>query len=443
MQIVHKIEDSILLNIVLKDTNLSSQEQKLQILIKGNRFDVINKNVKLKQIALEGILSGKISAIFRRRSHESNLQSLSMLLRPFIVDTILYGTENNNGRSFIDYIHSTFRFYDFTDEKYEDTLNTVTSSNDGVDNLIKKLYENIDDSLNSNLSDWKNSLEKWDFLIENLRNVFGDKWSFKMLSTIIAGIKNTDSIKFVLSDSSISLCKRAKYVYTKRDNINHWEQQFNQKADLMFVCLMFFTWATPKILIGMFDTVLSILSQFPENEIRLLSNSLRGVIRRNELRKSQAKEIVDFLQSKSSPFEIKYLISYRLPSEIQKEFICSQNNDISEVFKVDIIKTKFESLINKYLKNAYNEKLLANIKEYYTLFSNCDINDEYIYHRYLDTFESNNHSIIPIDIARGIMEESKSYPRAVTSIAEKSCRLYANEHLKIVGQIANDEKWFD
>jgi hypothetical protein len=41
------------------------------------------------------------------------------------------------------------------------------------------------------------------------------------------------------------------------------------------------------------------------------------------------------------------------------------------------------------------------------------------------------------------MADSKSYPRSIASMAEKSCRLYANENVKIVGQIANEKKWFD
>jgi hypothetical protein len=128
---------------------------------------------------------------------------------------------------------------------------------------------------------------------------------------------------------------------------------------------------------------------------------------------------------------------------MRKDFICSQENDISDTFKVNIVKIKFESLIEQYFAHTDSIKRLNEIKEYYQLFSNCYIDDEYMYYRYFRYHFDSDVVIIPINIAKKIMEDFKSYPRILVSMAEKSCKQYANENVNIVGEIANENNWFD
>jgi hypothetical protein len=103
-------------------------------------------------MALEGILSGNISAMPRRRKYTSLLHHLSILLHPFIIHNIINETRNVNGR-FIDFIHNRFRFYDIENDKNIETSKIADNLNDNVDKIIKKLYDKIEDSLNSNLSE--------------------------------------------------------------------------------------------------------------------------------------------------------------------------------------------------------------------------------------------------------------------------------------------------
>jgi hypothetical protein len=446
MRIIHRINENVLSDIILKDTNRSVQEQKIQIVINGNRFDVINHNIQLKQIALEGILSGEIFALShkKRKTYDSSLQSLSILLYPFIPYTIVYETENRNEK-FIDFIRR-FGVYDFDDERNEDNLFTENTSNDNVDKLINKLYKSIDNSLNSDLSEWKRNLEKWDFLIEELRSIFKDKWAFKILSTIIAGMKDKNLVGGeyrYLSDSSISLCKRTRYARSQSGNLDYWEQQLNQSSDLVFICLMFLTWATPRAILKLYENVQRAISQLVEKDIWLLSNSLKKTIgKQNEFKKSQAKEIIDSPQFNLLPFETQYLISHRFPDSMQQEFICRQNNDTATIFTIYIAKAKFKHLIDKYLKNVEDISLLDEIEKYYKLSTNSDIG-EYMDYHYFRFNNDKEFVVMPIDIARNIMKTPKSYPRLIASIAEKLCRLYANENVKIVGQVANEKKWFD
>jgi hypothetical protein len=447
MEIIHKIDMNVLVNIVTQETNLPLQEQELQIIIRGNRFDVINHDIKLKKIALEGILSGNIYAIPRRRRCDSSLQILSILLHPLITNSIIYETNSDRrNESFINYIRNRFSFYDYHNKKSEGDSNDEIFLNDDVDILINKLYMNISASLNSNLFDWKNSINKWNILIENLRDVFGDKWAFKVLSSIIVGINDKNPMEekyYSLSDTSLSLCNRAKFARSKSGDFNYWEREFNHASDFLFVYLMFFTWATPKVLTKLYDKVAIISNQLSETDIQLLSIGLSRVItKRRELSNSQSIELINFLQSRSISYEFNYLLSYRLPHKMKEDFICNQDIN-NNIFKEEIIKEKFGYSVNRYIKNMNDKELLNQIREQYKLFSKFDMDYEYIYNHFIRHNNENDFSNIPIDIAKDIMKDPLSYPRIIATIAEKKCRLSANENIKIVGKVASENNWFD
>ncbi len=115
-------------------------------------------------------------------------------------------------------------------------------------------------------------------MIEQLRYVFGDKWSFKILSTITAGISNKESLNeefHSLYDSNLSLCKRTKYARTRSGDLKYWQQQFINSDDLLFICLVFFTWATPKVIIKLQNQIQDILTQLSESDIILISSGLK------------------------------------------------------------------------------------------------------------------------------------------------------------------------
>lgn len=441
MQIIHKVDEAILLEIILNDTNKSSQEKKAQLLIKGNKFDIINHNIQLKQMVLEGILSGRILLMphRRRRTYNSSLESLSVLLHPFIIQSIVYRDISNG--IFMDYIQNGF-IYGFEDEDNSIAKNTI---DDDIDMAINRLYENIKEQLNSNLSEWKKDLGKWDYLIEQLRLVFDDKWIFKVLSTAIAGIKDKNLVGEEYSnllDSSLSLCKRTKYARSQSGNSDYWEQQFEQSVDTLFVALVFFTWATPRVIGNLHNELPQIMSHLSKENIKLLANDLRKTASNNEFKKAQAKELINSQNFKLLPFEIQYLISCRFPQEICEEYLLYHDSNLFDIFKTDVVSAKLDSLILKYLKKTKEIDLLNEIKEHYKLSSSYYTGNGQMFHKYIQ-MSNNENIVIPVDIAKSIMEAPKSYPRIIASIAEKSCRLYANENVKIVGEIADNDRWFD
>jgi len=85
--------------------------------------------------------------------------------------------------------------------------------------------------------------------------------------------------------------------------------------------LCFFTWATPKVLTGLYKKINIISDRLSEIEIRLLSVGIsKAITRQRELKNSQAKELIDFLQSHSLSYEFNYLVSFRLPQKTREYF---------------------------------------------------------------------------------------------------------------------------
>ncbi|MEQ1587186.1 MAG: hypothetical protein ABL895_14960, partial [Cyclobacteriaceae bacterium] len=82
--------------------------------------------------------------------------------------------------------------------------------------------------------------------------------------------------------------------------------------------------------------------------------------------------------------------------------------------------------------------VLNEVKETYATAINYEENHFYYNNRFRNGIKE-----LPIEIANLIMAESINYPRVIASFAERSCRLYANKHVKAVGQIAKNESWFE
>ena len=133
--------------------------------------------------------------------------------------------------------------------------------------------------------------------------------------------------------------------------------------------------------------------------------------------------------------EIKYILSLRFDDNNSQNFIYNNIKSFTGVLE-EAVEIKFQYLINTYLREPTNINILKEIKN---LYKNIYQYDERLYyrHRMIEPIK------IPFEIAKTIMQDCKDYPRIISSLAEKSCRLYASEHLKPVGEIAKNEKWFE
>ena len=152
LQIIYKIDDNILLSIVLKD-DIILQEKKVEILINGNKQKLVYNNLNLKTILFEGILSARIG-VFNRTNSVDRMQLLSLLLFHNIVSIIT--RSDNSNVSLIDFLSAKNRFHP-QQRKNIDIIKNSQSS-DIIDEKINVFYDTIEPILNANITEWKGSI---------------------------------------------------------------------------------------------------------------------------------------------------------------------------------------------------------------------------------------------------------------------------------------------
>ncbi len=433
LEIIHKIENQHLLNII-KEGDLNQIEKRLQIAIDGNRMEVIEADLDLKYVVLDGVLQSRISVHQRKYSNHS-LQFLTIILHPYLLINIL--NSDDSSIPFLNAISQRFLHYP-QEAKKEKTFN-IFSVNDEIDKSIENFANLISKSLNDEITKWKTNIEPWELLVESLRAVFQDTWAIKIISVISAGIKSKDEKYeeyFDLTDCSKSLCKRVRCARMKSGNIKYWELQLQNPTDITFTLLVLLTWATPKTIIQLIENISINVNKLANDDFLTLSTGLRRTSRLSNLTNSQANEIANYLVKNSAEKEVMYLISYRFSEEFRLSFIYKNLVGVTPKMK-DIGDIRLSYLVEKYLKNNHDKILLNEVKEVYSTLTNYEERLNHLYNRRL-----NEVTEIPIEIANTIMTESKNYPRVIASFAERSCRMFANKNIKAVGQIAKNENWF-
>lgn len=433
LQIIHQIDESILVD-VIKSENLLHAEKRLQVLIDGNRLDVIEKFPEFKKIVFNGILSSKIN-LLRRDSNYNCLQFLMLITYYFCLSRVLSSNDSPN-ISFVNFIQRTYHFA-FGESSKKNILELKV--NDSIDVTINSFSRSIKSALDSELSSWRDSIEQWDAVVENGRSFFGDCWSLNIIAVISAGIKSRMEIydEFNnISDPTLSLCKRARCARMKSGNVKYWCEQLQDGANLQFKLLVFFTWATSKTILLLLETLSPIIDSLTNVEFLQLAGGIKKTSFNSNFNKIRPEQILHINMS-GIKNALKFLISLRFDPDNHGFFIWEKEgvDDKPRVIE-EIIKLKFGYLIKKYLLNTSDESVLAEIKDVYR---EVKIDDE----RFYFSFNRRaNSTRIPFEIAQTIMADCKKFPKVIAILAEKSCKIYAYKLLKPVGEVAENEKWF-
>jgi hypothetical protein len=432
IELIYKIPESQLIAL-LEEGNELETKKRLQIILNGNRAEIIDKNLKYKQIVLDSIFNLDISAIKTANKLDS-LNFISLILHPYILSNILrfegekqtfishYNRYIQNRRSIETSISliSEFEIKDEIDEKIDDFKNTISVLFDMP------------------LIEFKSNINLWDILIESIRKQVKNSRIPIIASIIAAGIKSTDKISEdfrQLNDESKSLCKRVRYARLKSGNIKYWEQELKSTSNINFILLVFFNWATPKTIMALLPILNELIKSFNQVEYNNFIKDMSNIPSIPKFNKKQQSEIEIALKEGKSSEEIQYILSQRFENSNKEKFIYNNITKNTGVFK-KIEEIKFEYLVNKFLINPKEESLLYEIRDMYKNI--CFYNERHYY-----GYESNEGSKIPLNIAKIIMENCKDYPKLISSIAEKKCRQYSNENLKPIGEIAKRENWFE
>lgn len=429
LQLIHKIEAAKLLSILSEDS--SELKRRLHLVIKGNRVEIVDKSLEFKKIALYGILNYDMSLIYRK-SQDHSFFFLSIVLHPFFYTNL--SKINDTKVPLLHYLSEYGNMYSTMDNSRK--LNEFTVL-DEIDTKIKNFSISIENIYNIPLDEFKNNFELWDNLVEKARLVFTDCWSFNVIAAIAAGVKSKAILYdgySDLHDASISLCKRTKYARMKSGQAKYWEKQLSYPTNLHFTLLVFFTWATPKVIVQLMPLLSKKVKSLSLEEFEMLANSLSGILDKTIFDNSQQVFIEREISMKRNQDELKFILSLRFEDANGQKFVYKNINKSTGVLE-RTIEVKFRYLIQSFLKNPVDASILNKVKLLYR-----DLN--HTGDRYHYSNRGNEEVKIPYETAKLIMRDCKEYPRIISSLAEKSCRLYANEHLTPVGAIAKKEKWF-
>lgn len=428
LQIIHNLSKTQITN-VFEEGDAVQKKIRLQYVINGNRFDVINHNKEMKHLTLSSLLDNELAVVFRR-SQEYSLAFLGAIFHPFILVHIFQ--QENLNRSFGSFLSVYF------DRSEKDFLITFPVEDD-VDQKVEELLETVKPMLEWPIAKFRNTIEPWSKIIEKSRSIFNDHWIFYLIATISGGIKSKEELPDVfidLHDNSLDLCKRARTARLKSGNIKFWERQLSAHNEMLFTLLLLFTWATPKTIIALSAIIDELIQKLEDSEFLKLCRSLQHTIHSSHLTRTQGVFVEDWLKNNKLTSRFMYLFSLRLDDSARSEFVFKhmkdQYNDIAQVREM-----RFRYAMEHYLNYPDNTLLLSKIKEYY---ENINRYDERLYFR---AFHHSEMIKIPYEIAKKIMEDCKNYPILISLLAEKACRLYSNEHQKPVGETAKNEHWFE
>ena len=242
-------------------------------LLHADRMDILESTEELFEAAVDAVLDG---AWIGRAGRGSLLQRLIGSLRRAYLS-------NYSARS---------------ERAMQLTLSTYWSEIDGADDDIggpdypasercTRLLAAFATAAERPLTEWTNSIEPWDQILQPGISEFGECTSFVELANVAAGIRSTEEQcqdSPDLFDTSRSLVRRFRYARLRAGSRKWWAEQLRSAIDASEVpktLLIFATWASARTIEELADTFDKLVVDLSEQEWRNLHASLSRVIRIN------------------------------------------------------------------------------------------------------------------------------------------------------------------
>lgn len=414
----------------INSDNVDELKKRLEILARGNRFDVIDSITEYKKLMLRQILDGSNMMLDRHEGIKS-LQFLSTIFNTYLSHQIINQWDRNI--SVKDFLNSFNR-------RRNESKNSIYQFTvaDDTDKSIAAFKSSLGDILKYETGQFRFSLLPWDEIIENGRKTFGECHALIYMAIIAAGIKAKDEVYEEydqLENHLLSLAKRIRCARMKSGNLKYWQSTISQAKNLEFVLLVFFTWATPKTIFGIQPQLTALLKKMPSADVDKLILGLQRCIRESHFEKAQRKYIYQRLESIKESDILRFVISIRFSYEKSDKFVYDFVKATPSNWSENVLRHKLDHLVRVFFQDQMNVAVLEEIKD--ITKSMQSYSSKYLYHQYMHTTVK-----MPYDIAKIIMENCTKYPIVLSTLAEKSCRYHANKLLVPVGEIAKEEKWF-
>jgi hypothetical protein len=430
LQLIHKVDEIVLVSLVsssFTDDNL----RRLQLIINGNRFEIIENRSDLKELAFKAILNGDLK-IFNKKNSNFSLRYLTVVLHPLIFSYIFNSDYNKN----LSLLNHLGRFAEEYSGRSPSTTINKFIVNDEIDKKVKDFETLTVDVFELETSKFYSSIEPWDKIVETGRRIFGENFSLLCFAIIGAGIKSKSETFDEFQDLhnvKISLCKRVRCARMKSGNTGYWDNLLNNKDEVIFTLAVFLNWATPKTFIQLLKKTNSIINLLSDEDFATLNKFINNTLFTNYYNKTQQNDIERQISLIDNNERLIYLISLRLSQNYGERFFYENFGRTSK--SKDLNALKFNQLISDFKSNP-NDKILKQIKDMYPQIDGYD--GSFVRNRHDDSSIE-----IPYDLAKFIMDDCKHYPRIISAMAEKACRIYANNKLIPIGKIAVEENWFE
>jgi hypothetical protein len=433
LRIIFKLDNHVLLKIINESESESEKIKRLQYLVQGNKEEVINENIKIKELALKAIFDKELFY----NTRQPKIESLGLINIMFHIHFLSMPFQDiDKNRSYKE-LFDNFLIREEQKDKFESIFQV--KNEDEVDNKIISFLKETKPILEKPLSSWKNSIENWEIYSEKAIKYFGENLTIELLALLSANTKTIEK-RFVgyedLNDKKISLCKRVCYARMKSGNLKYWVNHLTYSKNNRFSIFVFLTWATPRTIIKLQKLISESINKLSSDEFKKLELGLSNIYQISSFTSIQVK-FLEINFNDESTDELKFLLSHRIIFNLRNKFIYDNIKTVSG--KLDsILDLKLEFLINSFIKKPSNKDLLTEIKDVYSNTSNFQMSD-YRFTRYIH-HENNN---IPLNLAKLIMKEDNLYPKFLVSKAENICWRNAVKEKEKVGNVAKNDKWFD
>lgn len=441
--ILHNISDNDL-NTIFNDNE--DRDERLCILFKARKLEYFSSDEQRFNCIVHAVLDKKITILERSRT-QSILDKLSSLLNPQLYIFVFHESRHTPlsefwSRGFYEnYNYRRLVIDNLRENSVEDRLNFSEFDK------IKEFVDVVQEQSQIYTVDWATQIKPWDNIVEKGRELWGEKWSLFVLANISAAIKSaTEKYQEFdnLLDHNQSLCKRTRNARLKSGAFHWWTQQFDQldkinndnELELMFILLVFITWASSKSISKILNKIDSLISQLSETSWFNLFNALQEDI----LIVDQSNNRLINLETTSLPPTLNprtvIILSLRTQYKLREKLYNKYLKDY-DGYDLKVLQFCQQIALELLSKDSSQWNTVHTIIQ--KTYSKSAISEKYAFHKFL---RSSKISLLPDNIAEEIAKNPDCYPSFLVAAAEIKCTNIVAQKIVPVGKIAEEENWF-
>ncbi len=287
--------------------------------------------------------------------------------------------------------------------------------------------------------EWASSLEPWSTLVEGARALFGDRWCFRVLANVSAGVRSKSETCDDASDlhaAELPLCRRARYARLRAGSAGWWESQLatTDRESVVFSLLVLLTWAGPTVLI---------------KNVRLIDDKIQAIDSASWLRLNEALQLNYLVAPERREISIDLSA---LPPTTSPRTLVSLARRLSDADAGDLFRRRLSEytdndlVVLEFCQRCALQAALENPRSWEKwlpiiarTYSKGVVADRYLGHRLVHAIRTQP---LPRATAEAIVQESDAYPVELVAMAERACRQYVAEEVIPVGIVAEKQKWF-